>query len=73
VSNLYSVSGRTITLFGCSQRPSGLAQAGDSTAVWTRANDDVTCSLSDEPTPPLAPNRPLAAVILFVFSIQEEE
>jgi len=49
----------------CSQRPSGLAQAGDSTKVWTRANNDVTCSLSDEPTPPLAPNRPLVAGHLF--------
>jgi len=32
----------------------------------TRANDDVTCSVSDETMPPLAPNRPLGAGFLFI-------
>ena len=45
--------------------PAAWRQAGGISKVRTRANDDVTCSLSDEPTPPLAPNR-LLAVVLFI-------
>jgi len=43
-----------------------LATGGGITEAWTRANDDVTRSLSDEPTPPLAPNRPLDEGFLFL-------
>ena len=48
------------------QRPSGLATGGGITNAWTRANNDVTCSLSDEQTPPLAPNRPLCEGIFVI-------
>jgi len=41
----------------------GLTLAGVSVKARTRANDDVTHPLSAENTPPLAPNRLLAAGI----------
>jgi len=49
-----------------------LAQAGDSTAVWTRAEVAVRHDSVGRATPPLAPNRPLSAGILpavfFIYS-----
>jgi len=41
--------------------PGGLAAGGGIGEGWTRAKDDVTCSVSYESAPPLAPNRLLWA------------
>jgi hypothetical protein len=49
----------------------GLAAGGGMGAVWTRTKDDVTCTVSYETAPPLAPNRLLAAVLsLFIACFQ---
>jgi len=46
------------------QRGGSLAAGGGIGEVRTRAKDDVTCSVSDESAPPLAPNCSLADVFL---------
>jgi len=53
---------------GCAQRGGSLAAGGGIGKARTRANDAVTCSVSDESAPPLAPNCSLhAGVFLFLL------
>jgi len=47
--------------------PGSLASGGGIGTVRTRAKDDVTCSVSDEFAPPLAPNCSLREVLFLVL------
>jgi len=53
----------------CAQRGGSLAAGGGIGKARTRAKDDVTCSVSYESVPPLAPNCSLAAGLFFVSSL----
>jgi len=65
--HFYQVSYRCVAL-AFQLTPGGLAAGGGIGEVRTRANDDVTCSVSYETAPPLAPNRSLdAALFLYVY------
>ena len=51
------------------QRGGSLAAGGGIGETRTRATDDVTCSVSYEPAPPLAPNCSLADVLFLFFCL----
>ena len=53
--------------YTCSQRGGSLASGGGIGKARTRAKDDVTCSVSYESAPPLAPNRSLREVLFLVL------